>query len=212
MHRNFFNGYKSVDIDYTNENKTSVWYNDVSEYSDRETIDSITRFYYDMKVKGLVESKKFVRNSIKVGDVVKNKNRDDLFGLVYKVEGERITMYVIDKDTHTYNTRDAFTGNSIDYEKVNFKVAPMEESKKSARKSLKESVEFSKEKDIYIAQIKDSSISFAYTPIDTDNDFNGYFVFDGDDVIEYLNWKGADANDMLKAFNDFEKAVKKVFI
>lgn len=61
----FFNGYKSVDIDYTNENKTSVWYNDVSEYSDRETIDSITRFYYDMKVKGLVESKKSARNSIK---------------------------------------------------------------------------------------------------------------------------------------------------
>lgn len=61
----FFNGYKSVDIDYTNENKTSVWYNDVSEYSDRETIDSITRFYYDIKVKGLVESKKSARNSIK---------------------------------------------------------------------------------------------------------------------------------------------------
>lgn len=61
----FFNGYKSVDIDYTNENKTSVWYNDISEYSDRETIDSITRFYYDMKVKGLVESKKSARNSIK---------------------------------------------------------------------------------------------------------------------------------------------------
>lgn len=61
----FFNGYKSVDIDYTNENKTSVWYNDISEYSDRETIDSITRFYYDMKVKGLVESKKSARKSIK---------------------------------------------------------------------------------------------------------------------------------------------------
>lgn len=83
------------------------------------------------------------------------------------------------------------------------------ESKKSTRKSLKESVEFSKEKDIYIAQVKDSSISFAYTPIDTDGDFNGYFVFDGDAVIEYLNWKGADVNDMLKAFDDFEKAVKK---
>lgn len=83
------------------------------------------------------------------------------------------------------------------------------ESKSLIRKSIKESVEFSKEKDIYIAQIKDSSISFAYTPIDTDDDFNGYFVFDGDDVIEYLNWKGADANDMLKAFDDFEKAVKK---
>lgn len=83
------------------------------------------------------------------------------------------------------------------------------ESKKSARKSLKESVEFSKEKDIYIAQIKDSSISFAYTPIDTNDDFNGYFVFDGDDVIEYLNWKGADVDDMLKAFDDFEKVVKK---
>ena len=61
----FFNGYKSVDIDYTNENKTSVWYNDVSEYSDRETIDSITRFYYDMKVKGLVESKKSARKSLR---------------------------------------------------------------------------------------------------------------------------------------------------
>lgn len=77
------------------------------------------------------------------------------------------------------------------------------------KKSIKESVEFSKEKDIYIAQIKDSSISFAYTPIDTNGDFNGFVVFDGDDAIEYLNWKGADANDMLKAFDDFEKAVKK---
>lgn len=63
--REFFKGYKSVDIDYTNENKTIVWYNEVSEYSDRETIDSITRFYYDMKVKGLVESKKSTRKSIK---------------------------------------------------------------------------------------------------------------------------------------------------
>jgi hypothetical protein len=83
------------------------------------------------------------------------------------------------------------------------------ESKSLIRKSIKESVKFNKEKDIYIAQIKDSSISFAYTPIDTDDDFNGYFVFDGDDVIEYLNWKGADDNDMLKAFDNFEKAVKK---
>lgn len=53
----FFNGYKGVDV-YYNEYKTIVWYNEVSVYSDRETVETITSFYYDMKVKGLVESKK----------------------------------------------------------------------------------------------------------------------------------------------------------
>lgn len=62
--REFFKGYKSVDIDYTNENKTIVWYNEVSEYSDRETIQAITDFYYRAKVKGLVESKKSMEESI----------------------------------------------------------------------------------------------------------------------------------------------------
>ena len=60
------------------------------------------------------------------------------FGLVYEVKGGRITMYPIDKDTHTYDTRFSFEGNAIDYEVVNFKVTPIEESKKSARKSIKE--------------------------------------------------------------------------
>lgn len=106
-----------------------------------------------------------------------------------------------DENFEVFSFRDEISVKILDDE--------LNESKKSARKSIKESVEFSKEKDIYIAQVKDSSISFAYTPIDTDDDFNGYVVFDGDDVIEYLNWKGADDNDMLKAFNDFEKAVKK---
>lgn len=85
--REFFKGYKSVDIDYTNENKTIVWYNEVSEYSDRETIDSITRFYYDMKVKGLVESKKSARKSLKeyklgfTEDLLKlfDKNQDEFW-------------------------------------------------------------------------------------------------------------------------------------
>lgn len=86
----------------------------------------------------IVESKKSARKSIKIGDVVKNENRDDLFGLVYEVKGGRITMYPIDKDTHTYDTRFSFEGNAIDYEVVNFKVTPIEESKKSARKSIKE--------------------------------------------------------------------------
>ena len=112
-------------------------------------------------------------------------------------DGDYFIMYIVFADNDDY-----FKTKNIPYINLN-------ESKKSTRKSIKESVEFDKEKDIYIAQIKDSSISFAYTPIDTDGDFNGYFVFDGDDVIEYLNWKGADANDMLKAFDDFEKAVKK---
>lgn len=76
----FFNGYKSVDIDYTNENKTIVWYNEVSKYSDRETIDSITRFYYDMKVKGLVESKKSTRKSIKESHGFDEEN-EYMFGL-----------------------------------------------------------------------------------------------------------------------------------
>ena len=95
----FFNGYKSVDIDYTNENKTSVWYNDVSEYSDRETIDSITRFYYDMKVKGLVESKKSARNSIKES-------------INYEVEG----LYFFNFDvgeTCSIDLKDAFNADGV---------------------------------------------------------------------------------------------------
>ena len=62
--REFFKGYKSIDIIYTNEDKTAVWYNGVSVYSDRETIQSITDFYYRAKVKGLVESKESARKSI----------------------------------------------------------------------------------------------------------------------------------------------------
>lgn len=96
------------------------------------------------------ESKKSARKSIKIGDVVKNENRDDLFGLVYEVKGGRITMYPIDKDTHTYNTRFSFEGNAIDYEVVNFKVTPIEESKKSARKSIKESLNFKKD---YVVEV-----------------------------------------------------------
>lgn len=63
--REFFKGYKSTDIIYTNEDKTAVWYNDVSVYSDRETIEAITDFYYRAKAKGLVESKKSSRKSLK---------------------------------------------------------------------------------------------------------------------------------------------------
>lgn len=95
----FFNGYKSVDIDYTNENKTSVWYNDVSEYSDRETIDSITRFYYDMKVKDLVESKKSARKSIKES-------------INYEVEG----LYFFNFDvgeTCSIDLKDAFNADGV---------------------------------------------------------------------------------------------------
>ena len=83
------------------------------------------------------------------------------------------------------------------------------ESKTSPRKSIKESVEFSKEKDIYIARIKDSSVSFVCTPINTDGNFNGYIVFDGDDAIQYLNWKGGDVNDILKGIESFEDAIKR---
>ena len=66
--KEFFKGYKSIDIIYTNEDKTAVWYNGVSVYSDRETIQSITDFYYRAKVKGLVESKESARKSIKESD------------------------------------------------------------------------------------------------------------------------------------------------
>ena len=97
------------------------------------------------------ESKKSARKSIKIGDVVKNENRDDLFGLVYEVKGGRITMYPIDKDTHTYDTRFSFEGNAIDYEVVNFKVTPIEESKKSARKSIKESLNFKKDYEVEVS-------------------------------------------------------------
>lgn len=176
------------------------------------------------------ESKESVRKSIRESNRTKLDIIKDMVDLAYDVKQQS----KMDKDSYFGNQPDSVINAKDDkvyekfvdlaeklklhgwnqfidyaYDLINEYENVIEESKKSARKSIKESVEFSKEKDIYIAQIKDSSISFAYTPINTDDDFNGYFVFDGDDVIEYLNWKGADADDMLKAFDDFEKAVKK---
>ena len=134
----FFNGYKSVDIDYTNENKTSVWYNDVSEYSDRETIDSITRFYYGMKVKGLVESKKSARKSMK-------EFNEDINNTAYfdRVAGELHSWYVCYVEDYERKYEYGFKNEKecINWIKKNgFDLDPsMIESKKSARKSIKES-------------------------------------------------------------------------
>ncbi len=83
--KEFFKGYKSTDIIYTNEDKTAVWYNEVSVYSDRETIQAITDFYYRAKAKGLVESKKSARKSIEESlDVDQFTNLFlDVLGLIF---------------------------------------------------------------------------------------------------------------------------------
>ena len=124
-------------LDYVLEN----WEDDAIFFTEDVIGDAIDNGFIndeDWENYLMEESKKSARKSIKIGDVVKNENRDDLFGLVYEVKGGRITMYPIDKDTHTYDTRFPFEGNAIDYEVVNFKVTPIEESKKSTRKSIKE--------------------------------------------------------------------------
>lgn len=163
----------------------------------------------------LRESRKSIKESENFVNYIAVYDEDSNCRGYIQNESPRLTQDV-EKALHFKNENEANTfraklikRGSFNGDELYIEGMYLNESKESVRKSIKESVKFSKEKDIYIAQIKDSSISFAYTPIDTGDDFNGYFVFDGDDVIEYLNWKGADVNDMLKAFNDFEKAVKK---
>ena len=176
-----------------------------SKKSARKSIKESKAMSYD-------EFKKIVKKEFTKDEIEGFGKTDNGYGVYVIAYGEKeIEIMCDDLRQYGFKCKWWHSSDPEDDEPIYFieAIPIMNESKKSARKSLKESVEFSKEKGIYIAQIKDSSISFAYTPIDTDNDFNGYFVFDGDDVIEYLNWKGADANDMLKAFNDFEKAVKK---
>lgn len=52
--KSFFKGYSDVDIDYSNEYTTCIWYNDVSKFSSDEAIRSITDFYFLAKVKKLI--------------------------------------------------------------------------------------------------------------------------------------------------------------
>lgn len=139
--REFFKGYKSVDIDYTNENKTIVWYNEVSEYSDRETIDSITRFYYDMKVKGLVESKKSTRKSIKESSNFKKDYAVEVMGtywlkpfywyfnefkddLLIASEEYGFTYYITEATTTEYRINIKFNDNlDVSYD-IKFRIIP----------------------------------------------------------------------------------------
>lgn len=148
----FFNGYKSVDIDYSNENKTSVWYNDVSEYSDRETIDSITRFYYDMKVKGLVESKKSARKSIKESLNFKKDYVVEVMGgtywfkpfywdfdefrndLLIASEEEGFTYYITEESTSSYRINLESNDGFYNRYDITFEIIP--KSNKATAKEL----------------------------------------------------------------------------
>ena len=155
--REFFKGYKSTDIIYTNEDKTVVWYNDVSVYSDRETIEAITDFYYRAKVKGLVESKKSMKESINDDcyiyydddDGKRNVFCDYVKGITDTRNWFYLDEYIIDAIHIFKNEKQAqkFIDEHLKYFADQDKVVIAEypqtvsgffESKESARKSMKE--------------------------------------------------------------------------
>ena len=196
----FFNGYKSVDIDYTNENKTSVWYNDVSEYSDRETIDSITRFYYDMKVKGLVESKKSARKSLKEDSL------DDIIPMGHSEYFDTLVEFFKDNDvpiriSHTVNGgKICYVENDMEFITVIFK------SPKRGYELLK-TIEMYADGSTYLSRGKGGAWHSNHIPLEE------VYVWDMD-KDKFVNYKGKvlkniNYDDIVESKKSARKSIKE---
>lgn len=140
----FFKDYKGVRVDYTIDHETALLCDDVSKYSSDELIRSLTDFYYTLRTKGLAytESKKSARKSLKeskykVGDFKNTSNR-------------QISISYVNEEDNPLWVGSPDELNDCDY--LNYDVEEVgeegktlylsiEESKKSARKSIKESAD-----------------------------------------------------------------------